>query len=166
MAPVMPDKVRRRHTKSVFLALILVAALTGCGRGDPDPDGRILTALKSVEAALPSDATVVRREYIEPKWDSCDARPETEGWSDVMVLLEFQTDMDPEVLGEHAGRALELAGWVDDGVSATPYGRWWSWTQTLADGTVARAGLAPTAVEGSWELSAVAPPHGRRVSGC
>ena len=116
--------------------------------------------------ALPADAAVVRRQYVESKWDSCDARPETEGWSDVMVLIDFQTDLDAEALGAHAGQALESAGWVGDVVSATPFGPRWSWTQILDDGTVARAGLSPTAVEGSWELYAVAPPHGQRVSGC
>ncbi len=166
MAQVGSDKVRPRHTRIVFLALILVAALNGCGRGDPDPGGRILTALKSVEVALPADATSVHREYVEPKWDSCDARPETEGWSDAMVLIDFRTDLDPEAWGEHAGQALESAGWGDEVVSATPFGPRWSWTQSLDDGTVARAGLSPTAVEGSWELYAVAPPRGQRVSGC
>ncbi|MBX6750806.1 MAG: hypothetical protein IRY85_14230 [Micromonosporaceae bacterium] len=150
----------------MILALIASAALSGCGRGDPDPGGRILTALTSVEVALPEDATAVNRQFLEPHWDSCDAFPGTEGWSDVMVLIDFQTDLAPEALGAKAGPALEAAGWVDDGVVPTPHGPSWRWTRTLDDGTVAHASLSSGMLAGTWNLAAIAPPHGRRASGC
>ncbi|MBX6751639.1 MAG: hypothetical protein IRY85_18600 [Micromonosporaceae bacterium] len=122
--------------------------------------------MKSVEVALPADATAVNRQFIEPQWDSCDARPETEGWSHIMVLIDFQTELEPEALGEHAGTALESEGWVDDGIVSTPHGPSWRWTRTLDDGTVAHAILSPGMFDGAWNLAATAPPHGKQVSGC
>jgi len=154
----------------VLVAGCLVLALSGCGHGDPDPGGRILTALRSIESAVPTGATDVRTQDAEPLWDSCDGRPGTEGWSVISVDIEFRDDRDGRVLLDDVADRMTEAGWAPGGTGTSPLGPSESWTRTLDDGTVAHGSLSPgtrdDGVSIIWFLTATAPPHGRQASGC
>jgi hypothetical protein len=152
------------------IASCVIVALSGCGHGDPDPGGRILDALKTVQAAVPSDATDVSTQYAEPHWDSCDGRPGTEGWSDVTVDVSFSSDRPGQELVGGAAPELAAAAWSVERADTSPLGPYESWTRTLDDGTILHASLGPGTPDNGatiiWYLYASAPPHGRRASGC
>jgi hypothetical protein len=156
----------------LFVVAWLVAFAIACdgnGRGDPDPGGRILTALKSIETAIPGEAIDVTRQYAEPHWDSCGGREETAGWSSVTVVITFRTDMSHDSLLQYASERLNAAGWSDSGPSSNRLGPTGGWIQSLTDGTSARAQLSPSTTDGAtivWQLTATAPPHGQQVSRC
>lgn len=76
----------QRRWLLIALAVVLVgggaAALwvwTPSAHGDPDPGGRLLSGLRTVEQAVPADAEVLLRQANEPSWDSCDGRKGTFG---------------------------------------------------------------------------------------
>jgi hypothetical protein len=157
------------------LALVALTAsvlLAGCNsmvRGDPDPGGTTMDALKSVETGLPPDATNLQRQYAQSHWDSCDGRAGTEGWSDIQVILTFNIVGEPEALLDYAGSHLSEAGWTSESSTPTPLGPSESWTRTLPGGTQARAILgqnARSATDKYWSLMAIAPPKGQRATGC
>ena len=136
--------------------------------GDPDPGGRILAALRTVEPAVPPDAEVMLRQAVEPRWDSCDARVGTVGWDDVTVAVQFRTGGPPEAVIARADAVLAAAGWHRTQAFGSPLGPGMRWARTVAGSTSATATLAP-GTNGAltyWDLDAVAPPHGPRVSGC
>ena len=87
----------RRALGAALVAVICVSALTvwfvrGAINGpDADPGGRILHTLRASAHALPSDAHVLYRHDLEPKWDSCDGRPGTFGWDNVVVQIHFES---------------------------------------------------------------------------
>jgi hypothetical protein len=160
-------RVPMRLLAGVSVALLLVPQAACSGRGDPDPGGRILAALQSVKEAVPDGATVDFQHDVPAEWDSCDGLPENEGWNNITVSVQFRSDLTPEAILDFADRRLEEAGWVDESEIDSPLGPGLRWTQTLADGTEARASLAPGTRDGAtvfWDLTAIAPPHGRRVS--
>jgi hypothetical protein len=157
--------------RAYVVAASLLLLLAGCtpNPDDADPDGRILAALTSIEAAVPAGATDRSAREVEAHWDSCDGRSETAGWTDIGVYLSFRSSVATETMRLAVGSALANAGWSDDGSEPSPLGPTQRWRRTLADGTAARAVLAPSTQDGSaivWQLSAVAPPHGPHVSGC
>ena len=159
-----------RGSIAALAACCLVVALAGCGHGDPDPGGGILDALKTVQVAVPSDATNVVANFAEPYWEpGCDGSKGTEGWSDVTVDISFSSDRPGQELIYAAQPPLAEAGWSADGTRTSPLGPSQSWTRTL-DGTILHASLGPGSRDNgatiSWFLYASAPPHGRRASGC
>ena len=160
--------------------MLAVAALAGAAiacsttppflRGDPDPGGLILAALTTAERAVPPDAQVTLHQEYEPLWDSCDGRADAYGWSDPIVVVQFTTDEEADILAADADAALLAQGWQHSDTSNTDPGPTVRWTRTVAGSTVATATLQPfPAVTGdgvTWELTAQAPPKGKRVSGC
>jgi hypothetical protein len=143
-------------------------AATRSDHGDPDPDGRILTALTTVERALPADAQVMLRQANEPRWDSCDGRSGTFGWDNIAVDMQFRTREQPRALVADADNLLRAVGWRRTGTVHSPLGPGARWSRTVAGSTVASAMLAPgTSGDGVyWDLDALAPPQGQQVSGC
>lgn len=142
-------------------------AVTRVGHGDPDPGGRILAVAQTVGQALPPGARVLLQQAVEPRWDSCDGRPETEGWSNVFVDVEFDSTGDPQDVVRDADKALTASGWHRTQILQTSLGPGAVWSQSVG-GTAVTASLSQ-GVTGSglhWELAAVAPPNGQRVSGC
>lgn len=143
---------------------------TNRAHGDPDPDGRILAALRPIEGAVPNDAIVVNRQEAAAHWDSCDGRTGTFGWSDIRVIVSFHTTTQPDALNSLADRRMVAIGWTPGPTLASPIGPGRQWTRTLGDGTKAHATLSPWTVDDGqtirWELTAYAPPHGQRASGC
>jgi hypothetical protein len=152
------------------VAVVAYVLLGPRSHEDPDPGGQTLAALGSVAVAVPDDATSVLRQDVAPHWDSCDGREGTFGFSDIGVYVSFGTSTPPDKLLSRANVRLQESGWSPDVTMNTPLGPVGTWTRTLADGSVARAQLgAGTSDNGqtiTWNLSAIAPPHGQRVSGC
>ena len=54
-----------------------------------DPGGVRQQALRSISVAIPSDAKVQSHSAGGPIWDSCDGRPDTQGWSYVINAYQF-----------------------------------------------------------------------------
>jgi hypothetical protein len=167
----------QRRWPLTALAVILVAGGAGAlwmwtlsHHGDPDPGGRLLSGLQTVERAVPADAEVTLQQANEPSWDSCDGRPGTFGWNDATVYVQFLASEEPEALIAQADRALTAAGWDRADSSGTPLGPGARWTRVLSGPRVATAALSKGTRGGGttsyWELSAVTPPQGQRASGC
>jgi hypothetical protein len=159
------------------LACLLVAggvtgawAATRSAHGNADPGGHVLADLKTIERAIPTDANVMSRQANEPHWDSCDGQSGTFGWGDVTVYVAFRTRIQPDALIADADKALSAAGWRRAATLNTPLGPGARWSRTVLGTTMASATLAP-GIRGDgtgtyWDLDAVAPPQGKRVSGC
>ena len=173
-----PAKVARRRL--VVVAVFgCIAAIFGAfafvrwtnhAHGDPDPGGRILAALQPIEGAVPDDAIVISRQDAAAHWDSCDGRTGTFGWSDIRVIVTFHTTTQPDALISLADGRMVAIGWTPGSTLTSPIGPGREWTRTLGDGTKALASLSPWTVDDDrtirWELTAYAPPHGQRASGC
>jgi hypothetical protein len=132
-----------------------------------DPGGRVLHQLQSAAQALPSDAHVIYRYDLEPRWDSCDGRRGTFGWDDVIVQIHFESRTPTMALVEHADGTLHRLGWSLEYDGSGQVG----WTKQLADGSVAHAQLSNAVPDQggptqNWDLFVGAPPIGTRVSGC
>jgi hypothetical protein len=54
-----------------------------------DPGGVPQQTLRSISVAVPSDAKVQNHSVGPPIWDSCDGRPDTQGWSYVINAYQF-----------------------------------------------------------------------------
>ena len=149
------------------LALIgAVLAHNSVDHAGGDPGGRIIGELQPVVAALPGDATILYRNDVEPQWDSCDGRPGTFGWNDVVVQVHFVSNMGPEGILAHADSVLASQGWQPLPLPDTPAVSQRMWTKSLT-GTVAKVQIAKDSYGTSeWTLFALAPPQGQRVSGC
>jgi hypothetical protein len=169
--------MRPRLRVLVLAAGCLVLALAGIftivrltSHGDPDPGGRILSALKSIESALPDGATEVTRQYAQPHWDSCDGREGTFGWSSIAVIVNFRTDSPADSLLLSASGPMDAAGWSKSRTLSSPIGPGQDWTRTLPDGTLAVASLTPGTMDNGatiiWQISAYAAAHGQHASGC
>ena len=143
--------MRRRHLLLGCLVAVVVAAGTWlwfAAQPTGDPGGRVLDQLRPATAALPSDARIAYRNDVEPRWDSCDGRPGTEGWNDVVLQVHFTTATpDIDVLA-HAEAALSRLGWLPDASQPAGY----SWTKALANGTTAKASLEREVGPDAWTL--------------
>ncbi|MHB1088190.1 MAG: hypothetical protein ACYC19_05435 [Acidimicrobiales bacterium] len=102
---------------------------------------------------------------LEPHQDSCDGRPGTQGWSQVVVESRFRWSRSIGALISFMRTRLTQLGWtaVPQSRPQDPPGQ--SWTKTLSNGS--RADLNVTQ-EGSptWQLVATAKPVGKPASGC
>lgn len=105
---------------------------------------------------------------LEPFQTSCDGRPGTHGWSQVVVQSRFTWDKSLSGLVSFMQPRLSNLGWhtVHESRPQDPPGQ--SWTKRLTNGS--RAGLNVTQEGGptssTWQLDAVANPVGRAASGC
>jgi hypothetical protein len=132
-----------------------------------DPGGRVLHQLQPAAQAIPSDAHVIYRYDLEPKWDSCDGRQGTFGWDNVIVQIHFESRTPTIALVGNADKTLRRLGWSQQYYTNGQAG----WRKQLANGSVANAQLS-NVVPGqgglaqTWDLFVGAPPIGTRVSGC
>jgi hypothetical protein len=60
-----------------------------------DPGGVRQQTLRSISVAVPSDAKVQNHSVGPPIWDSCDGRPDTQGWSYVINAYQFTSARCP-----------------------------------------------------------------------
>ena len=160
----------------VWLFVVRSAAATG------DPGGKVMNQLVPTVSALPGHGTsalpwvsqipqALDTPYaikLEPHQDSCDGRPGTQGWSQVVVQSRFRWNESLGALVSFMqGRLTEL-GWtvVPQSRHQDPPGQ--SWSKTLSNGS--RADLNVTQEGGpsstTWQLDATAKPVGKAASGC
>ncbi len=105
---------------------------------------------------------------LEPHQDSCDGRPGTQGWSQVVVQSGFRWKGSFHALISFMHARLSDLGWtaVHESRPQDPPGQ--SWTKTLTNGS--RANLNVTQEGGptssTWQLDAIANPIGKAASGC
>jgi hypothetical protein len=169
--------VRRRWLVivAVVAAIILVSAGTYIGirvtgHGDPDPGGLIADSLRSIDVAIPDDATDVQKSLATPKWSSCGGREGTYGWTDIDRFITFSTAQNPDDMARTADVRLRPFGW--SGLSKIPsvYGPASTWTRTLSDGTPLNVSLSPESNDNGhtifWSLTGVGRPRGPIATGC
>lgn len=147
-----------------------------------DPAGTVMDQLVPTVSALPGYGTSALpwvkqipqsmvASYaikLEPRHDSCDGRPGTQGWSQVVVQSRFRWSKSLAGLISFMRPRLSGLGWtaVHEPRPQDPPGQ--SWTKKLANGS--RASLDVTQEGGpsssTWQLDAIANPVGRAASGC
>ncbi|MGN6634458.1 MAG: hypothetical protein ACTHJ6_03205 [Oryzihumus sp.] len=172
-APTTP--LRRLWWLFAAAAALAVAVpwVVAASRGGPacgDPGGVRLAALRQVSPALPPGAVIQEHVEAAPSQTSCDGRPGTEGWSDVLADWQFASTQATDQVRAHAAAQMAALHWGAASSSDTPLGPVLEWTRIIRPGTQAhaqlslgRSGPGPLAY---WELSAVAPPVGKAASGC
>jgi len=137
-----------------------------------DPGGARQQTLRSIAVAVPSDAKVQSHSAGGPIWDSCDGRPGTQGWSDVINSYQFTSARSAATVVANAEASMKIAGWKLTSTSASPLGPSVVWTKAVSGNVVAQAMLAvgtrgPSRHSPSyWDFVASAPPMGTRASGC
>ena len=132
-----------------------------------DPGGRIIAQLRPAVAALPPDARVLYRNDVEPRWDSCDGRPSTYGWDDVVVQVHFASATGPDAILADADAVLTSQRWSSIPLARMPDVVQQMWSKVITNGTTAKISLAEDQYgTNEWSLFASAPPQGQRVSGC
>jgi hypothetical protein len=153
---------------------IAIAPTLAFGHQGGDPGGIRQSTLRSISVALPGDAHVGNHSAGGPIWDSCDGRSGTQGWSDVSNHYEFTSARSAATVIAGAEASMKIAGWMltstSTSTSTTPLGPLTVWTKAVSDNVVAKATLSvgtrgPNSAS-YWNLDALAPPAGRRVSGC
>ena len=157
---------------AVAVAGIAITATLAFWHPGGDPGGVRQQTLSSVSVALPRDAKVQSHSVGGPIWDSCDGRPGTQGWSDVVDAYQFTSARSAATVIAGAEATMKIAGWTLISTPATPLGSSAMRTKTVSHNVVAQALLAvgtrgPSRHSPSyWDLTAFAPPAGTRVSGC
>lgn len=160
-----PRRVMALTAAAGGAALLVVVWAVAAPSGDPG--GRILGELRPATAAVPGAATIAYRQEVEPRWDSCDGRPGTFGWDDVVVIVHFTTALSAETVKAHADAALRPLGWMPDSSQRQGDVSSYSWTKELGNGTTATVQVSHEGQDPrAWDLGAGAPPVGPRVSGC
>ena len=175
-AQAVPTTPRRRLWWLIAAAAVLalavpwVAAASRGGHAGGDPGGVRLAALRQVSAALPAGAVVQAHTDASPSWTSCDGRPGTEGWSEVLAAWQFTSMQARDQVRAHAAARMAALHWSAAGASSTPLGPVLEWTRVIHPGVRAHAqlglGQSGPGQAPYWELSAVAPPEGTAASGC
>jgi hypothetical protein len=137
-----------------------------------DPGGVRQQALRSISVALPSDANVQNHSAVGSIWSSCDGRPDTQGWSDVINDYQFTSARSAAMVVANAEASMKTAGWKLTSTSTSPLGPSVMWTKTVSGSVLAHATLSvgtrgPSRHSPSfWDFVAAAPPAGTRASGC
>ena len=137
-----------------------------------DPGGVRQQALRSISVAVPSDANVQNHSAGGPIWESCDGRPDTQGWSDVINSYQFTSARSAATVVANAEASMKTAGWKLTTTSTSPLGPSVIWTKAVSGSVLAHATLSvgtrgPSRHSPSfWDFVAAAPPAGTRASGC
>jgi hypothetical protein len=86
------------------------------------------------------------------------------------VIIAFTTTVPADELVVEAASRMAAVGWTPASSGSSDLGPDRAWTRTLGDGTTAQARLSPGTTDNgatiTWDLTAYAPPHGQRASGC
>jgi hypothetical protein len=165
---------RTRSCAGAVGALALLGALTCCSSssspapaGDPDPGHRLLAALRPVAAAVPAGVSDAQRQFVEPRWDSCDGVASTYGWDDVTVDVSFNSNgMTDTAIFTHIKDALRSDGWTYENTSDT--GAWY-WKRNVAGGhhaVIQLLGGSEVNPPNPWDLQATTPAATHPVKGC
>lgn len=166
----------RRPLGRAALFLLVVVAVSWAARahsatgGGADPGGTRRRVANQILVALPQGAQVSQDSDGTARMSSCDGRPGTQGWSDIVVAYRFTVAASPTSVLEGASAAMARTHWTKTGQLHSPLGDGLTWTKPVVSGVSARATLAPgTRGPGQpayWDLTAVVPPAGTAASGC
>lgn len=129
-----------------------------------DPGGVVIGQLVPAAMGLPAGAQRMYLWKLEPRWDSCDGRSGTFGWSDVAVQSAFRWRGAPNALFAAASPHLRELGWRRSGTALGTSPREQMWTKILASGKTAT--LTVTQEGPYWQLDARAAPVGKAARGC
>jgi len=183
----MEQPVARLRTWLVALAAVIaviVVIVASWEWIDPsgDPGGTVMAQLTPTLAAVPGYGTpavpVVQEipqsldaSYViltEPHQDSCDGRPGTEGWSQVVVQARFRWSQGVAPLVAYMGPRRARSGWTvfPQPPTATPPTA--TWKKVLSDGGRGFLGVSQEGGAGStlWQFDATGDPVGTAASGC
>lgn len=170
-----PTPPTKRPVGRAALFLLVVVAVSWAARahsatGGGDPGGTRRRVANQILVALPQGAQVSQDSDGTSRMSSCDGRPGTQGWSDIVVAYRFTVAVPPASVLEGASAAMARAHWTSAGRLHSPLGDGLTWTKPVISGVSARATLAPgTRGPGQppyWDLTAVVPPAGTAASGC
>ena len=181
------SRAARRGILMAIVAVVLavVVAVFFISRSSAhtgDPGGSVMNQLVPTVSALPGYGTSalpwvsqipqsLEASYaikIEPFQSSCDGRPGTQGWTQVVVQAGFRWKGSLDALVSFMHVRLTELGWkvVHETRPQDPPGQ--SWTRRLANGS--RGNLNVTQEGGptssKWQLDATANPVGKAGSGC
>jgi hypothetical protein len=153
-------------TGALALALAVTVAVIAAQSGDPG--GKLLKQLQPAASAIPADSRVIYRHDLEPLRDSCDGRPGTEGWSDVVLQIHFSSSSPPKAVLARADEVLVKLGWhrvagVDTSSSDAAF-----WQKRLVGGAQARTSVSSDRQQEpqTWTLVSTVAPVGTAASGC
>ena len=168
--------------------VVLIAAIVGAififrsSTPTGDPGSKVMDQLVPTVSALPGYGTSALpwvgqipqslvASYaikLEPFQTSCDGRPGTQGWSQVVVQSRFTWKGSLHALISFTHARLSDLRWtaVHESRPQDPPGQ--SWTKTLTNGSRANLNVTqegdPTS--STWQLDAIATPVGKAASGC
>lgn len=154
----------------ILMAGAAIAALGGAGfwfaMSGPsgDPGGVVIGQLAPGAMVLPAGSRRMYLWKLEPRWDSCDGRSGTFGWSDVAVQSAFRWSGAPNALFAAASAHLRELGWRRLGTALGTSPPEQMWTKILTSGKTAT--LTVTQEGPSWQLYARAAPVGKAAQGC
>lgn len=157
---------------ALFLLVVVVvawAAKAHSAVSGGDPQGARRAVARQILVALPPGARVTQNSDGTSRMDSCDGRPGTQGWSDIVVSYEFTVAEAPAAVLSGASTAMARAHWTMTRRLSSPLGSGLTWTKPVNSGVSARATLSPATGgpgQSSWDLTAVVPPAGKAVSAC
>lgn len=186
-SPAIPSRHTRRPIRTTVLVVsitfVIGASVTWLvwpsGPTSGDPGGHVMNQLTPAVTSLPGYGTAalpwvsqippsLGASYIikmEPRPDSCDGMPGTQGWSQVVVQSGFQWQGELSSLIAYMNPRLVELGWTlrPQPQASIPPSQWW--IKTLTNGTPASLNVS---LEGSnhWELVAIGEPVGRAATGC
>jgi hypothetical protein len=161
----------------IAVAAVLAARYPVRDSAGGDPGGVRQLTLRGISAALPGDAKILMHSAGGPIWDSCDGRPDTQGWDDVVNDYQFTSADSAATVVAGAETKMKTAGWKLISTSTKPWGPLVRqpgasavWTKTVSGDVVVQASLGVGSrgpnTPSFWELDASAAPAGTHSSGC
>jgi hypothetical protein len=106
----------------IAVAAVLAARYPVRDPGGGDPGGVRRLTLRSISVALPGDAKVLMHSTGGPIWDSCDGRPDTQGWDEVVNDYQFTSAGSAATVVAGAETKMKIAGWKLISTSTKPLG--------------------------------------------
>jgi hypothetical protein len=162
-----------RNIRPLWLLTAIICVLLAVGgvlllvrRDSGDPGSQVMNQLVPAASALPGYGTAsLNIIKMEPHRDSCDGRPGTQGWTQVVVQARFGWSQGQSALIAYIRPRLAKLGWSADDLppqGSSPSG--FGWTKMLTNGTKAELSVTPEG--GIWEVVALGQPIGTAASGC
>lgn len=151
-------------TGAGLIGLVGVSVWLSMPKPTGDPKGVVIGQLIPAARVLPKGAQRMYLWKLEPRWDSCDGRSGTFGWSGVAVQSGFRWNGAPDALFSSLSPRLGALGWIRSGRAWGTKPAEQMWTKTLTSGKTAT--LAVTREGGHWQLDAQAAPAGTAAKGC
>ena len=108
---------------------------------------------------------MITENNTEPRWDSCDGRSSTYGWSVASEYADFTVGTESQVsVVDHVRAAMSKLGWAY--VPERSGGKQWAWSRQVNGSTATAEMDAPQSQASPWSLDAEAPPAVNPSTGC